>query len=112
MKIDKTRKGDVMVVTPDGWSIEVDTRKLLMDELVGLADAGEIKVLVDLSALDYMTSGGLSALLFAARRMVEVDGKFALCSLNDNVKRVFEISSFDTILDIYPSVDEALAGLR
>ena len=34
-------------------------------------------------------------------------GKFALCSLQDNIKEIFEISGFTNIFDIY--TDEASA---
>ncbi len=112
MSIAKSKQGDVTVVVHQGWSLEVDMRKLLNDELLKLVDDGETKVLVDFSAVDYITSGGLSALLTGARRMAEVDGTFALCSLSDNVKRVFEISNFTTLFDIYPSAAEGLAALK
>ncbi len=111
MQFDKYKKGDIMVVAPHGWPSEGDAHKLLRDELVGLIDQGETAILLDLSALDYMTSGGLSSLLYAARRMADVNGRFALCSLNDLLMRVFDISNFATIIDIYPSVDEALANM-
>ncbi len=111
MQFDRYKKGEIMVVAPHGWPREGDAHKLLRDELVGLIDKGETAILLDLSALDYMTSGGLAALLNAARRMADVKGRFALCSLNDNLKSVFDISNFAMIIDIYPSVDEALANM-
>ena len=112
MSIAKSKQGDVTVVVLQGWSLEVDMRKLLTDELLQLVDDGETKILVDFSAVDYITSGGLSALLTGARRIAEVNGSFALCSLGDNVKRVFEISSFTALFDIYPDADAGLAALK
>ncbi len=112
MKLDKTKQGDVMVVTPHGWSSDLDTRMGFKDELLGLVDNGETAILVDMSDVDYLTSAGLGTLLSAARRLKEINGKFAVCSLGDNVMKVFEISGFTTIIDIYPSVDQALAGLK
>jgi anti-anti-sigma factor len=38
-------------------------------------------------------------------------GKLVLCSLNDQIKEVFEISGFSGILDIAPSHDEAVKRL-
>ena len=111
MKTDKYKKGDIMVVVPHGWPREGNPSQLLRDELVGLIDKGETTILLDLSAFDYMTSGGLGALLFAARRITDVKGRFALCCLNDNLMRVFDISSFAKIIDITPNVDEALANM-
>jgi len=68
--------------------------------------------LVDLSYVDFMTSTGLSAMLFTAKRVEDIAGKFAVCSINKDIQSVFKISGFDTILDIFSNVDEALAKLR
>ena len=111
MKIEQSKKGDIMVVTPHG-PLDIDSRKLFQDELLGLIDCGEIAILIDFSAVDFVTSTGLSAMLRVAMRLQETFGKFAVCSLNDNVTRVFNVAYFAEIFDAYPSVDEALAAMR
>ena len=111
MKIDRNKRGDVVVVAPHG-SLDIDTRKIFQDMLIGLLDTGETAILVDLSHVDFMTSTGLSAMLFVAKRVENIAGKFAVCSVNKDIQSVFEMSGFDSILDIYPNVDEALAKLQ
>ena len=108
MDIDKSKNQGVMVVSPHG-SLDINTRKVFQDELTGLVDSGETAILVDFSAIDFITSTGISALLFAAKRLEEMGGKFAVCSLSDDIKRVMKIASLDTILDSYATVDDALA---
>ncbi len=110
MKIDKSKNGGVMVVVPHG-SLDINTRKLFQDELLGLVDCGETAILVDLSAVEFITSTGLSALLSAAKRVEEIGGKFAVCSLNDNIRRVVKVSGFGTIFDTL-FADEAIIILR
>lgn len=111
MQIDQNKRGAVVVVSPHG-SLDINTRQVFQDELIGLLDTGETVLLVDLSYVDFMTSTGLSAMLFAAKRVEDMAGKFAVCSINNDIQSVFEISGFNTILDIYPNVDEALAKLQ
>ena len=110
-KIDQRKKGDIMVVTPNG-ALDVDTRKLFKDVLIGLIDCGETAILVDLSAVDFIDSTGLSALLSPAMRLEELSGKFAVCSVNENIMRTFELSGFTKFLDVYPSADSALANMN
>ena len=110
MKIDKFEKGDVTVVVPHG-SLDIDTRKLFKDVLIGLIDTGATAILVDLSAVDFITSTGLSALIMPAMRLEKESGKFAVCSLNENITRVFEICGFSTIMNVYPSADSALENM-
>ena len=107
MKIDEFKKGDVTVVVPHG-TLDIDTRKLFKDMLIGLIDCGETAVLVDLSAIEFITSTGLSALLQAAGRMEEEGGKFAVCSLSEVVTRTFELSSFPSVIKVYKSAETAL----
>ena len=111
MQIDKNQRGTVMIVAPHG-SLDINTRKIFQEMLIGLLDTGKTAILVDLSHVDYMTSTGLSAMLFAAKRVENIAGKFAVCSINKAIHSVFKISGFDSIIDIYPNVDEALVKLQ
>jgi len=37
-----------------------------------------------------------------------VKGKFVLCSLQENIREIFEISGFTSIFEIYPNEEDAL----
>ena len=80
-------------------------------EIVGCLNAGSQRLLFDFSELDYISSAGLRVVLMAAKRLKESGGKMALCSLNEMIKEVFEVSGFDRILDIEPNADSARARL-
>ena len=110
MKIENFKKGDVTVVVPHG-SLDIDTHKMFKDELIGFIDCGATAILVDLSAVDFVTSTGLSALLSTKMRMEEVSGKFAICSLIENVERVSELVGLPKIMNVYPSVDNAIKDM-
>jgi anti-anti-sigma factor len=73
MQIDRNKRGTVVVVAPHG-SLDIDTRKVFVDMLFGLLDTGETAILVDLSHVDFMTSTGLSAMLFVAKRVEKIAG--------------------------------------
>ena len=85
MQIDKDKRGTVMIAAPHG-SLDVNTRKIFQDMLIGLLDTGETAILVDLSHVDFMTSTGLSAVLYAAKRVEDISGKFAVCSINKDIQ--------------------------
>lgn len=80
-------------------------------EVVGALNAGNKRVLFDFSDLDYISSAGLRVVLMAAKRLKESGGKMALCSLNEMIKEVFEVSGFDRILDIQPNAESGRARL-
>lgn len=69
-------------------------------------------LLLDCSALDYINSAGLRVFLLAAKRLEQGTGKLAFCSLDPNVRMVFETIGFDRILTLYPDKSAALAGMN
>ena len=110
MMINKSTVGEVTIVAPEG-TIDIDTSKVLKEALIGLIDTGRTVVLVDLSGVDFMTSTGLGVLVAFSKRVEEVDGKVALCSLNDEIQSVFDTVGFTPFFDIHRSAKEALASL-
>jgi anti-anti-sigma factor len=81
----------------------------LKSELVLISGNGEKNIILDLSKCRYCDSSGLSSILVANRLCKNADGIFVLTGLNDAVERLITISQLDTVLNISPSVEEALA---
>jgi anti-sigma B factor antagonist len=81
---------------------------ILEKRLTELLDQNVSKILVNCSQMDYVSSSGLRILLMALKRITMVKGKFVLCSLQENIREIFEISGFTTIFEIYPSEEDAL----
>jgi anti-anti-sigma factor len=69
------------------------------------------RVLFNLDALEYLSSAGLRVLLSAAKEMRRRDGKIALCSLNEFVKEIFEVSGFQSLIPITESVESGIEVL-
>ena len=59
------------------------------------------KVAADLSALDYISSAGLRAVLQAARAAQVKDTEFAVCGMSAPVKKVFDMSGMHHLLTIH-----------
>jgi len=81
---------------------------ILEKRLMELLDQDVARILVNCSQMDYVSSSGLRILLMALKRITMVKGKFVLCSLQDNIREIFEISGFTTIFEIYPNEEDAL----
>lgn len=79
--------------------------------LKGLFDTPGAQVLLDFSGLDYISSAGLRVVLMAAKRAKQTQGTLALCSLPAHVHEVFAISGFLKIVNVQPSVADALAQM-
>ena len=72
---------------------------------------GARKVIVDLAALDYISSIGFRVFLIAAKQLNRDGGVLRICGISGNVKEVFDISGFATVFDIFDNQAAALADL-
>ncbi|MCX6240880.1 MAG: STAS domain-containing protein [Bacteroidetes bacterium] len=81
---------------------------ILEKRLMELLDQNTNRILINCSQMDYVSSSGLRILLMALKRITMAKGKFALCSLQENIREIFEISGFTTIFEIYPNEEDAL----
>jgi len=107
MTINEAHEAGVVVVSPQG-RIDSTTSAILERHLQGLAAAGQARVVVDFSAVDYISSAGLRVLLALAKRGREQKGRVALFGLNDSVRQVFELAGFVALFTIAPTRAEAV----
>ena len=92
--------------------IDSTTAKALEEKLLGLIKEGPPALIVDFAGVDYISSAGLRVLLVAAKQSKAAHCKFALCSLKAQVRNVFDISGFGTIIGLHPDRESALAATR
>ena len=93
--------------TKSGWRVlsvrgraDADAADVLEAAFRGAIDQHP-KVAADFSALDYVSSAGLRAVIQAARAAEARQVDFAVCSLSPNVRKVFDMSGLHHILRIH-----------
>ena len=72
---------------------------------------GEIRYVLNMQGLEYISSAGLRSLLAAAKQVKTRNGSLLLCQLGGTVEEVFRISGFLAIFKTFGSVEEALKNL-
>lgn len=63
-------------------------------------------VLVDFSQVTFMDSSGLGALVLARKEVRNQGSQLYLCSLNNQLQMLFELTSMDRIFDIFSDQEE------
>jgi anti-anti-sigma factor len=109
MEITVTDAGGVKVVRIEG-QLDTQTSPHAQAQLTQLIDQGATKLVVNFEKLNYISSAGLDALLIAAKQLEDNSGELRVCSLNEVVQEVFDISGFTTILTVTKTEPEALEG--
>lgn len=72
-----------------------------------LMDAGPSRFVLDLSALEFIDSSGLSALISALKRVREAQGSLRLAGLKDQALSVIRLTRLDRVFEIYPDAEAA-----
>lgn len=106
MEITDSKKGDFLVINLAG-RLDTSNYGELEKKLLGFIESGEKHMVVDCSGLVYISSSGLRVLLMALKKITALSGKFLLCSLQDNIREIFEIAGFTSIFKVYDNLAEA-----
>jgi len=92
--------------------VDVYTAPQLKQQIINLLDGGIYKVIVNLSAVEYLDSTALGVLIGGLKRLKERNGALDLVCPNPRIKRIFEITGLDRIFDIYATEQEAIAKVE
>lgn len=80
----------------------------LKSEFLAIQGQGITNMIVDLSQVKYIDSSGLSALLVGNRVFTENGGSFIMVGVSDHAMKLISISQLDKVLEILPTVEEAV----
>lgn len=108
MKIEVVKEKDTAVVKVIG-RIDAVTAPEFEKRLAELLAAGEKRLLLNFSGLEYISSAGLRSILVTAKQLKGREGKILFAELRSSVKEVFRISGFGSLFRIYDSQAEAMA---
>lgn len=80
----------------------------LKSELVLMNAEGYKNLILDMANVSSVDSSGLSAILIGNRVCKEAEGSFVMSALNPQVQKLIEISQLQNVLNLVPTVDEAV----
>jgi anti-anti-sigma factor len=109
LTLQSNKRDATLVVSLEG-RIDAISARALEQQCLAWIDAGEKRLVFDLSQVQYISSAGLRTFLLTARKMASVQGDLRLAALNQTVTHVFEISGFSKLFAIYPLLETALAA--
>lgn len=110
MTCDEKIHGSVLVISPAG-RIDSRTAKDFQDTLLHKVESHGGAILIDCSALAFISSAGLRVLLMAAKRLKAQCRGFGLSGVRDTIEEVLRVSGFDRMLPMWPDEAAALAAL-
>ena len=110
MNITLTKEDKALVASIEG-RLDAATSSEMETQLNEAIKKEKSSLLLDLGSLDYISIAGLRVILSLAKTVKASGQTFMLCSLQDSVKQIFEISGFVGILNIAADRDAALSQM-
>ncbi len=96
------------VVTPRG-EIDLATQGQLKDAIDALVVGGHVDLVIDLNETTFLDSTGLGALIGARRKTYAFKGSFSIVCGNEDLLRLFRITSLDKVFTIHEAHTTAAA---
>ncbi len=108
MKYTIDKKENYTIITIDEKKLDTSIAPDLKSEFLKLNAEGITNLILDLSNVKYTDSSGLSSILIANRLCNSSSGLLILTGLQDHVMKLITISKLESVLNILPSVEEAI----
>lgn len=107
---------NVEVTSIDGWvvvavtgELDVATAPRLRGQMVEVATAGGLGVILDLTGVEFIDSTGLGVIVGSLKRLRGLGGDLRLVGADPGVRRVFEMTGLDTVMPLHSSLEDAMA---
>lgn len=112
MEMETKEIDGVLVVKPLEKRIDSSNAPNFKSAMVDFIFQNHTKIALDLSAVDFMDSSGLSALL-STFKTISRKGRLVLFGIGTNVGKLLSITRLDKgVFKIYPDEDSALQSLN
>ena len=108
MNLKTEPNGNVMVVMVREERLDAHNSDDLKVEMNRLFESGTKDLLVDLKEVRFIDSSGLGVMVSGYKNAATRQGSIKLCSLQTQVKSMFELTRLHRVFDIYQTMDEAL----
>jgi anti-sigma B factor antagonist len=98
---------EVSVISVRGF-VDTTTSGELEESLKRLLKQGQYSIVVDLGGVNYISSAGWGIFISEIKEIRENGGDLKLAAMIGEVYEVFELLEFQTILESFDSIDEAV----
>ena len=112
LRVSKRTHDGIPVIELSGRLVFGDETKVLRKAVKDTIEAGDVNIVLCLSDLAYVDSGGIGTLVGLYTSARAAGGDLKLACPNSRVQHVLEITRLLTVLSVFTTVEQAVAELR
>lgn len=106
----KDKQVDGVTVIALMGSIDAMTAPKITEFIQDQIAKGNIKLIADMSGVDYTSSAGLRVLLGAIKETRSQSGDLRLAGVQPDVRKILNLSGFTNIIKMFDTLDAAIAS--
>lgn len=110
MTITERKNGDVTILDVEGKILLGEGDVQLNKKISDLISRKETRILLNLTNVPYMDSGGLGEVVRSYTTVKREGGELKLAGVTSRIKDLMTITKLHTVFDIFDSEDEAVAS--
>ena len=112
MALKETVHGDVVVLKPTGNLLGDDETDQLKVKVKSLVSESFLKIVLDVSELQWVNSAGLGAMISCLASMTNRGGDLRIANITDKIQSLFLITQLVKVFKTFESVDRAVASFQ
>lgn len=112
MRLDLRERGRVAVLQLEGRLVAGQGDEQLHEAVKVLLDSGRSRIVVDLSGVSVIDSGGLGELVASAHRVESAGGKLKVLHPRERVARVLDVARVLPMFEVYETEERAVASFE
>lgn len=110
MHISIEKRDDSIIVKPNGRIDSHCVQEFEAQLYSTISNASDQIVVLDMANVEFISNGGLRAVLAGMKKCQEARCKLRVAGLNSVVEELFQISRVNTVVDCFDAVDLALTA--
>lgn len=107
MEVETKAIGDIDVLKLAG-RLDADSTGYFKEKVSFLAEHNRVRLVIDMSAMTFIDSSGLGAIISALRLTRESGGNIKIAALQAPIRPIFKLTHLDRVFDLYGDTETAL----
>jgi anti-sigma B factor antagonist len=108
MQLNIVEQGEIVKIEVQEERMDAHNSSDLKEQMLQLFDEGKCNLIIDLTAVRFVDSSGLGALVSGFKNASARDGNLKLCCLQPQVRSMFELTRLHRVFEIFTSVEETM----
>jgi anti-sigma B factor antagonist len=102
--------GGVTIITVNGDLVIGDAESNFKKTVTRLLEEGKVNLLIDLSAVGFLDSSGLGALVRALTNSQKEGGQTKLLNAGPQIRKLLQMTKLDSVFEIHEDMEAAVSS--